>query len=248
MRCGMRRFALAWILCALSGCQAEQASRPVDAALPRTAPSAVNQTPAKAVLLQSSLVLPGTFSERTTLADLETRFGKANVKIIEPATSDDLRSVVLFPDDPSLRAYLRFHDDKALKGLASISVRDAGSRWRGKHGVQVGMSLAQLRRLNGKPFYLSGFDELQRGWVRDQWSPYIDGDEGRLGKFDVDEEEHMYFGVDLGLRATAEAVPASAYPHDENSVSSDDPRYPRLGELFEVTAFDASTSLDDEWE
>ncbi len=250
----MFRVMIICLCCVLGACRAGVSPDPAASAIdqPSTSgaegPALAQGAAAEHMPVDASFVLPGPYAQATTLAELQTRFGAANVKIIEPATSDDERSVVLFPDDPSRRAYVRFYDDKALEGVANISVRDAGSRWRGKHGVRVGMTLAELQRLNGKPFSFSGFDELHRGWVRDQWSPSIDGDEGRPGKFDVDEEDHMYFGVDLGLRATAAAVPASAYPHDETYVSSDDPRYPRLGELFEVTALNAFTSLDDEWE
>jgi len=155
--------------------------------------------------------------------------------------------VELFPDDPLRRAYVAFHSQQASGGVASISVRDAGSLWRGKRGVSVGMSFADLRKLNGKPFWFSGFDDERRGWVRDQWSPALDGDAGLLGALDVEENDHMYFEVELGLRGQADDVSAGAYPTDD-SISSDDPRYPRLGEFVEVTAISATTSLDDEWE
>jgi hypothetical protein len=196
-----------------------------------------------------AFVLPGDFSQGTSVTDLETRFGKANVKIVEvPVDGGVSRSVELFPDDPLRRAYVVFYDELALEGVASISVRDPGSIWRGKHGAHVGMSFADLRRINGKPFYFSGFDSEHRGWVHDTWSPALDDDDGRLGALDVDEGEHMYFNVDLGLRNGAEGIPAGAYPVDDFSISSDDPRYPRLDELVEVTAIGASTSLDDEWQ
>lgn len=196
-----------------------------------------------------NFVLPGDFSELTTVADLIARFGKVNVTIVEPdaADPDAQRYIVLFPDDPGRRAYVEFHDHEALVGLASITVRDAGSRWRGKGGVHVGMSFAELGVANGKPFGLVGFDSRQRGWAHDQWSLALDDDDGRLGALDVGEGDRMYFSVELGLRGTVDNLPAGALPFDA-SISSDDPRYPRLGELIEVTAFSASTSLDDEWQ
>lgn len=231
----MTRLALLLSLTVLCACQPGKSSAPVPAPPPSDA----------------ALVLPGALSQRTTISDLETRFGKSNVKIVEvPASADTgsrSRSVVLFPADPSRRAYVYFHDAERLIGLASISVRDTGSRWRGKHGVRVGMSFAELERLNGKPFGFAGFDSQQRAWAHDQWSLARDGDDGRLGALDVAEGEHMYFGVELGLRGNVQKLPAGTYPVDD-SVSSDDPRYPRLGELVEVTAITASTSLDDEWE
>ena len=86
----------------------------------------------------------------------------------------------------------------------------------------------------------------QRGRPRDQWSPAF-GDDAALGALDVEDDDHMVVGVDLCLRGDVRDVAGDAYPHDQ-SISSDDPRYPRLGELVVVTAINASTSLDDEWE
>jgi hypothetical protein len=234
------------LLLALSACRPEPATAPADEASTRAAPAApaaIIEPPA-----QASLVLPGAFAEATTVDDLGTQFGQANVTITEVRETDGrvLRRVVLFADDPARRAYVRFHDEQAMTGLASILVNDAGSLWRGKRGVHVGMSFADLRKANGKPFHFSGFDDEQRGWVRDQWSPATD-DDGALGALDVGADDHLYFGVDLGVRGGGKDIPADAYPK-EDSTRSDDPRFPRLGEIVEVTAISAYSSLDDEWE
>ena len=208
-----------------------------------TAPSPSNDANATA---DNAFALPGDYAQSTSLADLEARFGKANVQVTHGPGEDGVyHRVVLFPDDPTRRAFVEFYEDAPPSGVHAISVRDRDSRWRGKHGVHVGMSLAELRAINGKPFYFSGFDGEGRGLVHDAWSPALDGDDGSLGTLDVEEGEHMYFEVELGLRAGA---PAGAVPAEEASVSSDDPRYPRLGELVEVTGFGGTTSLDDEWE
>jgi hypothetical protein len=241
------RFRFVTVLCmgALCACQPPTSPTPASSALPAsTMPAGGDQKIAPA---DSSLALPGNYSQRTTVADLEAQFGKHNVTIVQEPGDPPSRSVVLFPNDPTRRAYATFHDAQALTDLASISVRDADSLWRGKHGVRVGMSFSTLRQLNGKPFSFYGFDSKRRGSARDQWSPALDGDDGQLGAFDVEEGEHMYFGVELGLRDSAGDIPASAYPADE-WVSSDDPRFPRLGEIVVVTGFNATTSLDDEWE
>lgn len=225
--------------------------RPGSAA-PDNPPAAVAQAAQAAsseAAVEAGFLLPGDYAQSTTLAQLQARFGKANVKVTGlPGEGGFYHRVVLFPDDPSRRAYVDFYDDKPLSGVASITVRDRGSRWRGKHSVHVGMSFAELRKLNGKQFNFHGFDSDLRGWTNDSWSPALDDDDGRLGRLDVGEGEHMYFDVELGLREAAKQLPAGAWPVDENSVSSDDPRYPRLAELVVVTAITASTSLDDEWE
>ena len=108
-------------------------------------------------------VLPGPFSEQTTLADLQAYFGRANVRIVEPGDNAGERRVVLFEADPSRRAFVEFHDAAKLAGVRSIAVRDAASRWRGKQGVHVGMSFAALQAANGKPFGYAGFDDSALG-------------------------------------------------------------------------------------
>jgi hypothetical protein len=240
----MIRFAV--VLCAGALCACRPSTpTPAIGARPLSVQQAAGDV--KNAPTDSALLLPGGYSQRTTLADLEARFGKSNVRIVPEPGEPARRSVVLFPDDPTRRAYATFHDAQALEDLAGISVRDEGSLWRGKHGVHVGMSFSALRKLNGKPFWFSGFDSERRAYAHDQWSPALDDDDGRLGALDVDESEHMYFGVELGLRDSGSDVRASDYPADD-SVSSDDPRFPRLGELVVVTGFSATTSLDDEWE
>lgn len=215
------------------------------------APAATTPAPAAAMPgpePEPGLVLPGDFAQSTSLADLQERFGPHNVLVDEAAQDDGTtrRGVVLFPDDPARRAYVDFYDEATLEGVASIVVRDAGSVWRGKAGVRVGMTFAELRAANDWPFNFSGFWDDGTAYVRDQWSPAV-GDESRLGRLDVGEGEHMYFGVDLGLKEPAADIPPGDYPHEDN-ISSDDPGYPRLGEIAVVTAIVASTSLDDEWE
>ncbi|WP_440223851.1 hypothetical protein ACQQ2N_01235 [Dokdonella sp. MW10] len=225
--------------CAKPAVHAPGRTDPADDAGPRSAADAGHD----------AWTLPGTFSEFTTMDDLRGRFGAGNVVIVASPEegAPDARSVVLFPDDPVRRAYVRFHDDAELAQLASVEIRDADSRWRGKHGVRVGMTLAEVRAINGKPFYLSGFDSRGRGYARGQWSPALDDDDGRLGALDVDGEDRLYFGVDFRLRAGASARDGSAWPRDEY-LSSEDPRWPDLGEAVVVDAILAWSSLDDEWQ
>ena len=216
-----------------------------------TVVSAQEQAPAKpppaaAASQAENWQLPGTFSQGTSLADLQARFGAANLRKVKPAADAYSCEVILFPDDPARRAHAFFYDCDKLDQLRSIEIRDRESRWRGKGGVHVGMSFAELRERNGKPFGFSGFDQDGTGTAHDQWSPAI-GDDATLGKLDVEEGERMYFDVSLGLRADAPASDKAMLPRD-SYFPSDDPRIPPLAPLLEVVAFGASTSLDDEWD
>lgn len=202
--------------------------------------------PATAAAQADDWRLPGTFSQGTSLADLEARFGTDNLRKVTPAADAYDCEVILFPDDPARRAHAFFHDCEKLDELRSIEVRDRASRWRGKEGVHVGMSFAELRARNGKAFGFSGFDQAGIGAAHGQWSPAI-GDDATLGKLDVEEGERMYFDVSLGLRADATAADKAMLPRD-SYFPSDDPRMPQLAPLLEVVGFGASTSLDDEWD
>jgi hypothetical protein len=195
-------------------------------------PAADTDEPADA-----AFVLPGDFSEGTTVADLLARFGAANVQLTEEPDGDGgvTPVVLLFPEDPTRRATVRYHYDDPLQTLASITVTEPTSRWRGKHGVRIGMSLAELREKNGRAFSYMGFDAGGNGRVRDAWD---------VGALDVTEGERLYLGVDLRLRDPGFA---GARPGEYDQVSSDDPSYAALGALVEVSAILAWSSLDDEW-
>ncbi len=184
-----------------------------------------------------AFVLPGTFSEETTVDDLKSRFGAANVRAVEDG---DEPGIVLFPDDPTRRAWVTFHESESnpFDIFASITVRDPESRWRGKHGIRIGTTFAELEALNETSFFFAGFDDSGAGSVRDWWN---------AGKLDVGDGQRLYFGVDLRLRPQAEKLPAGAYPRGEVQTESTDERFPRLGEVAEVSALTAWSSLDDEW-
>ena len=190
--------------------------------------------------------LPGTFTQGTSLADLQARFGADNLRKVTPDADIYNCEVILFPDDPARRVHAFFYDCEKLDQLRSIEVRYRGSRWLGKGGVHVGMSFADLRERNGKPFGFSGFDQDGIGAVHDQWSPAI-GDDATLGKLDVGDGDRMYFDVKIGLRADVPASARESLPRD-SYFPSDDPRIPQLAPLLEVVGFGGSTSLDDEWD
>lgn len=188
------------------------------------------------------LNLPGDYAQKTTVAELEARFGVANVR----REAGESPFVILFPDDPTRRATITFHEAGELKEISRITVDDPASYWRGKLGVHVGMTLAELRKLNGKDFLLSGFDEQLRALALDGWSPATDDDDGgKLGAFDVAEGDHLYFEVELGV---IDPTRLKAALPDGFQLSSGDPRLLELSGLIEVTGIGASSSLDDEWE
>jgi hypothetical protein len=176
------------------------------------------------------LVLPGAFSEQTTMDDLRARFGAANVT---PIDDPDAPGATLFASDPTRRATVRFYDAERTH-LASVTVSDPETRWRGKLGVGIGTTLAELRRLNAAEFWFVRFDAQGDATVRDAWN---------AGALDVTEGDRLYFGVDLRALPGAPAP----LPAEEGTISSEDPRCAALGEHVAVSAITAWSSLDDEW-
>lgn len=96
----------------------------------------------------------------TSRADLVARFGAANIVddqvyvgegSYEPAT-------ILFGNSPERRAEFIW-TTPARRVLRFMRISGDKSQWRTPQGLTVGLDLAQVERLNRRPFQLSGF-----GW------------------------------------------------------------------------------------
>ena len=166
--------------------------------------------------------LPGAFTRYTSQSWLEQRFGAANVRVgdVPGAEGETSRGVILFPDDPTRRAYVYFKDEQHLRGLAMLRVEDARSRWQLDSGVTVGTPLSKLVAMNGKPLAFTGFDWDYGGVVSD-WHG------GRL-------QPQARDGFRRDLRLDHRDAADGAYPIGDDTFASDDPRYPQLGHVVIV--------------
>lgn len=166
--------------------------------------------------------LPGQFSAATTEAWLRQRFGDGNVRVgdVPRGEGETSRGILLFPDDPPRRAYLYFQDEQHLRGLSLFRVVDSGSRWRLDNGIGIGTPLSKLLAMNGRPIRFSGFDWDYGGGVSD-WNG------GALEPAGDDPQRAI-------VRLTHGDAPADAYPMGDAVFSSDDPRYPHLGDVVSV--------------
>ncbi|MGH8026729.1 MAG: hypothetical protein ACREO0_08375 [Pseudoxanthomonas sp.] len=204
----------------LCGCRGkEQTDTPsaATAAIPPESMSAQPQTPEP--VAEAALVLPGDFAPDTTLELLQQRFGAGNAQVrqIPGSEGDTFRGVVLFPNNPSRRATLYFQDEKNLRGLSMVSVNEAGSQWKLASGVGIGTSLAELRKINEKPFTFSGFDWDYGGTVID-W---------QNGKLQPANDSAVFERVQLRMPEGDSGD--QQYPVGDSGFSSDDPRWADLG-------------------
>ncbi|MFO1494976.1 MAG: hypothetical protein U1F26_09975 [Lysobacterales bacterium] len=140
---------------------------PPPAAPPPPAPPPVLAPPVPEQDLYKLLVGGSGFHAEMGLAGLRQRFGADQV-VEAPVPLGEGSSepgAVIYPNDPSRRAYVYLVDGKADGKLSAIYVRDPDSRWRGPLDLKIGMSSTELDQLNGRPFRFLGFDWDYGGYV-----------------------------------------------------------------------------------
>ena len=99
----------------------------------------------------------GPFGRNATRADVARVFGQDAVdQEVDGAEGKKRAATVLHPDDPKRRLEIVWSDATARQ---RPTIRITGqSEWSTANGVRLGMSLAEIARLNGKPFRLYGFE------------------------------------------------------------------------------------------
>ncbi len=131
------------------------------AALCATAASA--QTPHAARIVDCR----GPFARDSSHARLVTTFGRRNVRYqkVHGAEGEKLWASVLHPADAKARLEFIWNDEKRRR-LPWMRIENA-STWQSQNGIHVGMPLAEVERINGGPFSLSGFEWDYGGRVTD---------------------------------------------------------------------------------
>ena len=109
----------------------------------------------------------GPFGRNASHADLVKAFGNDNVVYadIDGAEGEKIKASVLYPNDPKARLEIIWSDEKARRG-PMVRAKDQ-SAWVTANGLRIGTALAEVEKLNGKPFKLSGFDWDYGGRVLD---------------------------------------------------------------------------------
>jgi hypothetical protein len=167
----------------------------------------------------------GPFAKDSSHSRLVEAFGAANVvfgDIGGPEGESQLGSNV-FPDEPRRRFTIVWKDEAGRRNPQEIHFRE-GSAWRTRAGIHVGSNLAEVERLNGKPFTMWGFEWDYGGYVRD-W---------RGGTLDQVNGECL-----LGMRfELSNKAPHSASDRilGERTIPSNDPEVravrPRTSEIY----------------
>ncbi len=175
-------------------------------------------------------MLPGTLGLSTTKLELETRFGKANVRVETldgPEGDGDYPVLVVFPDDPRKRLELVQDAENPDAPIVEVRVSDPTTHWRDANGIRPGMTLAELVALNGAPASFCGLAWDYGGAVQD-WHG------GKLANAVAAATFHRVVLV------TRKGAADARVPERDSSFRSDDSHYPTLGsDLMEAKSASA---------
>jgi len=110
----------------------------------------------------------GPFGRNGSHAGLVKAFGNNNVAYQEVGDGQDkkIKASVLYPNDPKARLEFTWRDEKARRRPTRIRAKDQ-SAWASANGIRIGTALAEIEKMNGKPFKLSGVDWDYGGRVTD---------------------------------------------------------------------------------
>lgn len=154
----------------------------------------------------------GVFAPGSNHEAIESAYGEKNVTFTEiesdPA-GGKLMATVIFPDDPKRRLEVVWRNEDVRSDIHRIAIT-GHSTWTGPTGLRLGMPLAAVEKINGKPFKLQGFDQSNA-------SATIDWQDGALASLPGGCDIGVFFAADpKAPQAAREEVAA-----DQDFLSSD---------------------------
>ena len=110
----------------------------------------------------------GAFAKDSSHLKLATAYKSENVVFTEVDASEGkkLMASVLFPKDPKRRLEVWWENEAARSGTYLIVI-NGQSTWSAPKGLKLGLALAALERLNGKPFKVGAFSKGDEAAVSD---------------------------------------------------------------------------------
>lgn len=197
---------------------APPAAKPAPVAVPAAETPAPVETETAAPVVES-WELPGDLGPLTTQAQLEARFGKANLR---EETFDGAEGIgtypvlVAFPDDAAKRLELLLDADNKDAPIQELRVSNPDSQWHDATGLRPGMTLGELVKLNGAPVSFYGLAWDYGGTVQD-WHG---------GKLANAVGNPLFRRVTLAAR---EGADDNSLPQGDATFRSDDPKWTNAG-------------------
>ncbi len=163
----------------------------------------------------------GAFAKTSGHLKLAQSYGVHNVDYTEVSGDDGstLMASVLFASDPKRRLEVLWDDDVQRSGTRMIVI-GGQSTWTAQKGVHLGLPLAALEKLNGKPFKLMGFDKggmaIVSDWNGGAFGLLTDGckvgiqlkpdPKARAGTLDAAGSDKEFASTDPAIRAAKPTI------------------------------------------
>ena len=199
---------------ALVACSPQTPAAPAAAAAPPEAGAAADEGGHPASLVPTISCDAGSMlNAGTTKAALIEAHGAENVAEEKvPWVDSEVNAVVLFPNDPSMRAeVLWFGDTNGPPDAARVS-GGPDSLWVGPGGLLLGSGIADVEAVNGGPFMMTAFENHNHGEVSNFLGGKLDGASG--------DSCFVHLAMDAGTGAPEAAV-AALSGDSETSFRSD---------------------------
>lgn len=155
------------------------------------------------------------FNAATTKASLIETHGAENIREEKaPWVDSELDAIVLWPDDPSMRAEVLWFGDKSGMPEAARVAGGADSLWVGPAGLLLGSTIADIEAANGGPFMMTAFENHNHGEVSNFLGGKLEAAPGAACR--------VSFSLNAGPNAPQAAV-AALSGNSEKSFRSDSP-------------------------
>lgn len=121
-----------------------------------------------AAIVGDRLACAAPFGPKSSHTEVVAAFGKLEVAFekVDGAEGEEIQATVVHPHDAARRLELTWADDKKRSGLLGVRFSEQAT-WIAPNGVKHGMSVAEVEKMNGRPFALSGFNWDYGGYVTD---------------------------------------------------------------------------------
>jgi len=176
-----------------------------------TASAATAAKPSRPAALRTVVACSGPFAKDSSMLGLAMAFDSMNVTFteVDGGSVGKVPASVLFPKDLKRRLEVWWSNPASRRDIYLVVI-NGQSTWSGPGGLRLGLTLAQLEKLNHKPFKLKGFD-------KDNVAAVSDWDGGALATLPGGCKS----GVSLRADSKAAADAVSVLPADHEYSSAD---------------------------
>jgi len=134
---------------------------------PPDATSAPSEKPGAGTSMKAVVCGAGTFAKDSSNLRLAITFDAKNITYSDINVSGSpVGSSVVYPKDPKRRLEIWWQNQANRSGIYLILI-NGQTTWAAPGGMKLGLTLADLEKLNHKPFKLKGFDKDHNATVSD---------------------------------------------------------------------------------